>query len=189
MTSPEGPVLVGRDAGATTATVPGVREPVRRASDRFRGDVAGLRAVAVGLVLLYHAGLPLVPGGFIGVDVFFVVSGFLITSQLVTEIERTGRISLAHFYARRAKRILPAACVVLVVTAVFGWFLVPLDLRYDVGIDIASAALYVVNWRLADRAVDYLAQDTVPSPVQHYWSLAVEEQFYLVWPLLIIAAV
>jgi peptidoglycan/LPS O-acetylase OafA/YrhL len=160
-----------------------------RVSERFRGDVAGLRAVAVGLVLLYHAGLPFVPGGFVGVDVFFVISGFLITGQLVTEIDRTGRISLAGFYARRAKRILPAAGVVLVVTAGLTWFLIPLEAQEDIGVDIAGAAIYVINWRLADRAVDYLAQEALPSPVQHYWSLAVEEQFYLVWPMLIIAAV
>jgi peptidoglycan/LPS O-acetylase OafA/YrhL len=151
--------------------------------------VAGLRAVAVGLVLLFHAGLPFIPGGFVGVDVFFVISGFLITGQLVTEIDRTGRISLVGFYGRRAKRILPAASAVLVVTAALTWFLIPRDLHKEVGLDIAGAAAYVVNWRLADRSVDYMAQDSAPSPVQHYWSLAVEEQFYLLWPLLIIAAI
>ena len=158
-------------------------------SDRFRGDVAGLRAVAVGLVLLYHAGVRLVPAGFLGVDVFFVISGYLITGQLLSEIDRSGRISLTAFYARRAKRILPAAAVVLIATAVAVWMFVPRVRWQDIGGDIVSAATYVINWRLADRAVDYLAQDTPPSPVQHFWSLAVEEQFYLIWPLLILLAI
>ncbi|MGH3388505.1 MAG: acyltransferase family protein [Actinomadura sp.] len=157
-------------------------------SSRFRGDVEGLRAVAVGLVLLYHAGVPFVRGGFVGVDVFFVISGFLITTQLVSEVDRTGTVSLVRFYARRAKRLLPAAGVVLVVTALLVRLLVPQTRWREIGGDIVGSALYMVNWRLAERSVDYLADDR-PSPVQHFWSLAVEEQFYLVWPLLILLAV
>ena len=163
--------------------------PGAERSGRFRPDVAGLRAVAVGLVLIYHAGVGFLPGGFVGVDVFFVISGFLITRQLVEEIGRTGRISLAGFYARRAKRILPAATVVLVATAVATWLLVSRERWHDIGGDLLASAVYVVNWRFADRAVDYLAVDVAPSPVQHFWSLAVEEQFYLLWPLLIIGTV
>jgi peptidoglycan/LPS O-acetylase OafA/YrhL len=157
-------------------------------SDRFRGDVEGLRAVAIGLVLLYHAGLPFVPGGYVGVDVFFVISGFLITTQLVSELERTGRISLPRFYARRAKRLLPAVVVVLAATALLVRLFVPTVRWREIGADIISSALYLVNWRLADRSVDYLAEDSAASPVQHFWSLAVEEQYYLVWPLLILLA-
>ncbi|HEV7710646.1 MAG TPA: acyltransferase family protein [Asanoa sp.] len=156
---------------------------------RFRPDVAGLRAVAVGLVLIYHAGVGFLPGGFVGVDVFFVISGFLITRQLVGEIGRTGRISLAGFYARRAKRILPAATVVLIATAVATWLFVSRERWHDIGGDLLASAVYVVNWRFADRAVDYLAVGVAPSPVQHFWSLAVEEQFYLLWPLLIIGTI
>ncbi|GAA1844823.1 acyltransferase family protein [Asanoa iriomotensis] len=156
---------------------------------RFRADVAGLRAVAVGLVLIYHAGVGFLPGGFVGVDVFFVISGFLITRQLVDEIGRTGRVSLTGFYARRAKRILPAATIVLIATAVATWLFVTRERWHDIGGDLFASAVYVVNWRFADRAVDYLAIDVDPSPVQHFWSLAVEEQFYLVWPLLIIATI
>jgi peptidoglycan/LPS O-acetylase OafA/YrhL len=160
-----------------------------RRSSRFRGDVEGLRAVAVGLVLLYHAGVPFIRGGFVGVDVFFVISGFLITTQLVSEMDRTGSVSLVRFYARRAKRLLPAAGVVLVVTALLTWWFIPETRWKEIGGDIVGSALYVVNWRLAGRSVDYLAEDSQPSPVQHFWSLAVEEQFYLVWPLLILLAI
>jgi peptidoglycan/LPS O-acetylase OafA/YrhL len=108
---------------------------------------------------------------------------------LLAEIDRTGRVSLKGFYARRAKRILPAATIVLLATALASRLIVSRTRWEEIGGDIISAATYVINWRLADRAVDYLTQDSLPSPVQHYWSLAVEEQFYLVWPLLIIAAI
>lgn len=153
----------------------------------FRPDIEGLRAIAIGLVLLYHAGVGFLPGGFVGVDVFFVISGFLITGLLIREVERTGRISLRTFYARRAKRLLPAAAVVLVVAAIGTRVLLPVTQWRDFGGDILAAAVYLVNWRFADRAVDYLAEDVGPSPVLHFWSLAVEEQFYVVWPLLLVA--
>ncbi|SOC47745.1 Peptidoglycan/LPS O-acetylase OafA/YrhL, contains acyltransferase and SGNH-hydrolase domains [Blastococcus aggregatus] len=155
----------------------------------FRGDVEGLRAIAVGLVLLYHADSSLMPGGFIGVDIFFVISGFLITGLLLAEIETTGKISLVGFYGRRAKRLLPAAAVVLTTVAVLSVALLP-EIRWtSIGGDIVASAFYVANWRFAQGAVDYLAQDAAASPVQHFWSLAVEEQFYLIWPLLLLAAV
>jgi peptidoglycan/LPS O-acetylase OafA/YrhL len=179
-------------AGASTADVEPLtstaasRESPTRRGRRFRPDIEGLRAVAISLVLVYHAGVRWVPGGFVGVDVFFVISGFLITSLLVREVERSGRVALARFYARRARRLLPAAALTLVGAAVVTWWLLPITQRRVFGLDIVSAALYIVNWRLADRSVDYLAEDVAPSPVQHFWSLAVEEQFYLVWPALII---
>jgi len=157
---------------------------VRRSS--FRPDIEGLRAVAVGAVLLYHAGIVFVPGGFVGVDIFFVISGFLITGLLVREVERTGRISLKRFYARRARRLLPAAAVVLIVTAVLMWLTASEADWRTFGSDIVAAALYVENWQLAARSVDYLAEGTGASPVQHYWSLSVEEQFYIIWPLLLL---
>src|SRR5690625_235329 len=152
----------------------------------FRPDIEGLRAVAIGLVLIFHAGVRFVPGGFVGVDVFFVISGFLITGLLVREIQRDGRISLARFYARRAKRLLPAAGLVLVVTSILTWLTVSVVEWRTFGRDIIGSALYVVNWVLAGRSVDYLAEDVGVSPVQHFWSLAVEEQFYIVWPLLLV---
>ncbi|OKJ17454.1 hypothetical protein AMK19_03650 [Kitasatospora sp. CB01950] len=148
----------------------------------------GLRAIAVLLVLAFHAAPKLLPGGFVGVDVFFVISGFLITSLLVHEINKNGRLSLAGFYARRAKRLLPAACLTLLAAAGLTYVFLPITQRSVFGGDILAAALYFVNWRLADRSVDYLAADVMPSPVQHFWSLAVEEQFYLVWPVLIVLA-
>lgn len=153
----------------------------------LRGDIEGLRAVAVGTVLLYHVGIPFIPGGFVGVDIFFVISGFLITSLLLREAVRTGGISIGDFYARRARRLLPAASVVLLFTAVAGWLVLPGPDRLNLGTDVIAATFYVINWALALRSVDYLAEDAAPSALQHYWSLSVEEQFYVVWPLIIIA--
>jgi peptidoglycan/LPS O-acetylase OafA/YrhL len=145
--------------------------------------------VAVGLVMVYHAGLPFLPHGYLGVDVFFVISGYLITGLLLRELAATGRIDWPRFVARRARRLLPAAVLVLAVVAVLTWQLVPGRRGREIGGDIVGSALYVVNWVLAGRSVDYLAQDALPSPVQHFWSLAIEEQFYVVWPLALIALV
>ncbi|ANS78146.1 acyltransferase 3 [Serinicoccus hydrothermalis] len=153
-----------------------------------RPDVEGMRAVAVLLVLLYHAGVPWLPGGFSGVDVFFVISGYLITGLLLREATRTGRVDLARFWARRARRLLPASALVLLTTAALTLAWVPQVRWREIGWDVVASGLYVVNWRLADRSVDYLAEDSVASPVQHYWSLAVEEQFYVLWPLLVLLA-
>ncbi|MGK3953417.1 acyltransferase family protein [Microbacterium sp. I2] len=172
------------------ASVPAAGGPAsERAGSQFRPDIEGLRAVAVGSVLLSHAGMQFAPGGFVGVDVFFVISGFLITSLLLREVERTGSVSMARFYARRARRLLPAAALVLVVTAVLIWLTAsPVDWSTS-GADIVAAALYVENWLLAARSVDYLAEGITASSVQHYWSLSVEEQFYVVWPLLLLIVV
>ena len=156
------------------------------AGTALRGDIEGLRAIAVGTVLLYHLGLPWLPGGFVGVDVFFVISGFLITSLLLRESTKTGTVSISDFYARRARRLLPAASTVLLFTAVVGWFVLPRAARGDLATDVVASTFYVVNWALANRSVDYLAEDSAPSPLQHYWSLSVEEQYYVVWPLMIL---
>src|SRR5829696_1207676 len=164
--------------------------PVRSASvqttSRFRADVEGLRAVAVLAVVVYHAGLSQVGGGFVGVDVFYVLSGFLITGLLWEELQTTARLRLGAFYGRRARRLLPAAVLVLMVTLVASWvWLSPLQAR-GAARDAAAAALYVANYRFALQRTDYLA-DASPSPLQHYWSLGVEEQFYLLWPVLLLA--
>ncbi|MEZ5274496.1 MAG: SGNH hydrolase domain-containing protein [Ilumatobacteraceae bacterium] len=154
----------------------------------FRPDIQGIRALAVALVLLWHAGVTWLPNGYVGVDAFFVVSGFLINGILLRERQTTGRVSLSRFYARRARRLLPAACVTIAVTVVATMVLVP-ELRWStISGDAWASTFYVQNWRLAGRAVDYLAQEAAPSPFQHFWSLAVEEQFYLVWPALFLLA-
>lgn len=153
----------------------------------IRLDIEGMRTIAVGSVLVAHAGISFLAGGFVGVDVFFVLSGFLITGLLAREVSRTGRVSLSNFWARRLKRLLPASATVLAFSALVTYIWLPITQRETFGGDIVSAALYVVNWRLAARGVDYLAEDIGQSPVQHYWSLAVEEQFYLVWPILMLA--
>ena len=165
------------------------QRPVERAGwERFayRPPIDGLRAIAVMLVLLFHAGMPGIANGYIGVDVFFVLSGYLITSLIVRERLVTGTISLLVFYARRVRRLLPAAILVLLVTAfVYEWVAPPLDVMEN-RMGFTYAALYVSNWYFLSQAQDYFAADASPSPVLHYWSLSVEEQFYLAWPLLMI---
>ncbi|WP_134765283.1 acyltransferase family protein [Nocardioides sp. 1609] len=151
----------------------------------FRDDVQGMRALAVLTVIAAHAGVSFLPGGYVGVDVFFVISGFLITQLLVREAARSGRLSLAGFYARRARRILPAAGVVLVATLVASLVWLSVLEAIDLAKDAWWSAVFAANVRFAQEGVDYFSAEEAPSPVQHYWSLAVEEQFYLVWPLLV----
>ena len=154
---------------------------------KFRPDIEGLRAVAILLVVLYHARVSAVPGGYVGVDVFFVISGFLITRQLVTEVARTGKLSIAGFYARRMRRLLPASTLVLVVTLIAAKLWLPVLQLKALTRDVLYIVVYAMNYHLAAAKTNYLNADTPPSPLQHYWSLAVEEQFYFVWPLLILA--
>jgi peptidoglycan/LPS O-acetylase OafA/YrhL len=154
----------------------------------FRPDIEGMRAVAVLLVVLGHAGVGLFSGGYVGVDMFFVISGFLITSLLLKEAAQTKQISIVGFYARRMMRLLPASTLVLLATVAGAWlWLSPLQFR-STATDAISSAFYVNNFRLAINGTDYFAAAAAPSPFQHFWSLAVEEQFYVVWPVLIIAA-
>ena len=152
----------------------------------MRQEIQGLRAVAVLLVVLFHLWPHQVPGGYIGVDVFFVISGYLITSHILREVDRTGSVSLAGFWARRLRRLLPASYVVLLVTAVAVLVFVPRLMWQQFFGEILAASLYVENWTLAVNSVDYLAADNAPSPAQHYWTLSAEEQFYLIWPLLVL---
>ncbi|MBO1900612.1 acyltransferase family protein [Leucobacter weissii] len=169
--------------------MPDVREAPRRAdanraSAGFRTDIQGLRAIAVLLVVIYHAGVSQLSGGFIGVDVFFVISGFLITSHLVQRLEGGG-LRLSDFYARRVRRLLPAAWTVAVLTVVFGVAFLPRIVLPDLLTEAAATIAYIPNMLFAWRSTDYLANES-PSAFQHYWSLGIEEQFYLFWPLILL---
>ena len=159
-------------------------------SRRFRTDIEGLRGLAVLLVVIFHARPTWLPGGFIGVDVFFVLSGYLITRLLVDELETTGSIELPTFWARRARRLLPISALVIIFTVLASWLvLAPYAVR-SVVTDAVAASGFFVNFRFAFQLGDYFGAQLAassPSPLLHYWSLAVEEQFYLVWPLLLIA--
>ena len=155
----------------------------------MRREIQGLRAVAVLLVVAFHLWPDVVPGGYVGVDVFFVISGYLITAHLLREVEETGRVRLGRFWARRLRRLLPAAHLVLLVTAAGVLVLVPRLLWQQFLGEVLASGLYVENWLLAHNAVDYLAAENQPSPAQHYWTLAAEEQFYLVWPVLVLLGI
>ncbi|KZB86256.1 acyltransferase family protein [Amycolatopsis regifaucium] len=151
-----------------------------------RRDIQGLRALAVGLVIVYHLRPEWLPGGFIGVDVFFVISGYLIIGTLTGELRRTGTIRLRQFYARRIRRLLPAASLVLLSTVLVTWLLLPISRWPAIMSDVLTSSLNVHNWALAAKAADYAHATAAVSPVQHFWSLSVEEQFYLVIPLVLL---
>jgi peptidoglycan/LPS O-acetylase OafA/YrhL len=146
----------------------------------------GIRGIAVLLVLLFHLRVPGFHAGFIGVDLFFVLSGFLITSLLLEEIRRTGRISVPAFWARRARRLLPALVLVLLVVGIVTWFTATYTERAAIRGDLLATTGYVANWHLISTST-YFADVGVDSPLEHTWSLGIEEQFYLVWPLLVFA--
>jgi peptidoglycan/LPS O-acetylase OafA/YrhL len=147
-------------------------------------QIQGLRALAALLVVIFHARL--VPGGFIGVDIFYVISGYLITGLILREIEKTGTLDLQNFYQRRIKRLLPTSVFVLFVTAIVGMFVLPAITRDALGRDLFAAATYISNYLFAWWQNDYQNLNATPSPFIHYWSLAVEEQFYVVWPIFIL---
>ena len=147
-------------------------------------QIQGLRALAALLVTIFHA--KLLPGGFIGVDIFYVISGYLITGLIIREIENTGKLDLQSFYQRRIKRLLPTSVFVLFVTAIVGMFVLPAITRDALGRDLFAAATYISNYLFAWWENDYQNLDATPSPFIHYWSLAVEEQFYVVWPIFIL---
>jgi peptidoglycan/LPS O-acetylase OafA/YrhL len=146
-------------------------------------QIQALRALAASLVVLFHA--KLTPGGFIGVDIFYVISGYLITGLILKEIHESGFFKFKAFYLRRAKRLLPASLGVLAATAGLAWFVLPPTVRSDLGKDIFAAAIYISNYLFAWWQNDYQNLNATPSPVIHYWSLAVEEQFYIFWPIAI----
>lgn len=159
------------------------------ATDSIRSDVQALRAVAVMAVLAYHLWPNRVTGGYVGVDVFFVVSGFLIGSHLLREVDESGTIRIARFWARRARRLLPASLLVLATTAIAVAAWVPRSLWQQFLGEVAASTLYVENWFLSWTSVDYLAAANAPSPVQHFWTLSVEEQFYILLPLVMLATI
>ena len=147
-------------------------------------QIQGLRALAALLVTIFHA--QLVPGGFIGVDIFYVISGYLITGLILREIEQTGSLDLNAFYQRRIKRLLPTSVFVLFITAIVGMFVLPAITRDALGRDLFAAAAYISNYLFAWWQNDYQNLNATPSPFIHYWSLAVEEQFYVVWPIFLL---
>lgn len=146
--------------------------------------IQSLRALAALLVLIYH--IDLLPGGYIGVDIFYVLSGYLITDLLLRELERSEKLDFPAFYARRFKRLLPASFLVVISTGIIGWFLLPPTYRSDFGRDLIAASTYISNFLFALWNNDYQNLGATPSPFIHFWSLAVEEQFYLFWPILIL---
>lgn len=166
------------------ASVPHAVGHRARSANRFRSDIQGLRAIAVVAVVAYHSGVAGLSGGYAGVDVFFVISGFLITTHLAGSIKDRS-LRLRHFYARRVRRLMPASITVLLVSVVLGYLVTaPLD-RQGVLQDAAATALYMPNILFAVQGTDYLAGNA-PSLFQHYWSLGLEEQFYLLWPILLL---
>ena len=161
-------------AGDEAGTAPGDRP--------FRPDVQGLRAIAILLVVLFHADIPGFGGGYVGVDVFFAISGFVITGVLLRERVATRRTSLVRFYGRRARRIIPAASLVIVVTVVAAYHYLGSLTGQATAVDGQWAALFLANYHFAASQTNYLASQRPPSALQNYWSLAVEEQFYIVYP-------
>lgn len=154
----------------------------------MRADIQGLRAVAVLLVIADHY-IHRPTGGFIGVDVFFVISGFLITGHLFREAERDGRISFKKFYGKRARRILPAALTVTIITIAVAFTAFTTSRAQTIATDGLWATLFSANWRFIAVGTDYMHMDDAVSPLQHYWSLSIEEQFYFVWPFIMVLAI
>jgi peptidoglycan/LPS O-acetylase OafA/YrhL len=170
--------------------LPADRSPEHAEPPRFLPHVQGLRAIAVLLVVLYHFWPGRLPGGYVGVDVFFVISGFLITAHLMRELTATGTVRLGQFWARRARRLLPASLLVLLFCAIVAMspYLTPTSALPNEVREIVASTFYVENWYLALNSADYLGHGGEPTSVQHYWSLSLEEQFYVMWPLLMLLA-
>lgn len=172
-----------------------LQEPVDRSPEhaepsRFIPHVQGLRAIAVLAVVLYHFWPGRFSGGYVGVDVFFVISGFLITAHLMRELTATGTVRLGQFWARRARRLLPASLLVLLFCALVAMspYLTPISALPNEVREILASTFYVENWYLALNSADYLNHAGDPTTVQHYWSLSLEEQFYVMWPLIMLLA-
>lgn len=176
-------------ARSRRSTIPNRATLVRdapRTRTTFRPEIQALRALAIAAVVVYHLMPERLRGGFVGVDIFFVISGYLITAHLVRDVAKGTRTPFA-FWARRIRRLMPASLTVLVVTAIATMAVVPQQLWQQFLREVVSSTLYVENWHLASASVHYLSASAPPSPVQHFWTLSVEEQFYLVWPLILLA--
>ncbi|WP_051048545.1 acyltransferase family protein [Robiginitomaculum antarcticum] len=156
---------------------------------KFRTDIQGMRAIAVILVLVFHVFPALMPGGYIGVDIFFVISGFLICGLILKGTERDGKFDAIAFYGKRIRRLLPAATLVLILSAVIAYFVLPQTRWADTGREIIASTLYVENLYLHFQSTNYLTADKPASPLQHFWSLSVEEQFYIFWPIIMLVMV
>ncbi len=150
-----------------------------------RADIQALRSLAIVAVLIFHVWPELLPGGFVGVDIFFVISGFLITGHLYRQVHRHGRVDFKDFWARRARRLLPASMLAIAVTSVATYFLTTASWFIKIKDEAYGSIFYVQNWVLVDKLTDYLRNDGTESPFQHFWSLSVEEQYYIFWPILL----
>ena len=157
----------------------------RQERSSFRRDIQGLRAVAVVLVILVHAAVPGLEGGYVGVDIFFVISGFVITGLLLRQPPRSIRRNLGYFYARRIRRIVPAATLTLVATVLAAYFLLGVNFESQLLVDVRWTALFAANFRFINTGSNYFVPGVAPSLLTHFWSLAVEEQFYLFYPLVV----
>src|ERR1700759_4879627 len=151
----------------------------------YRPGLDGLRAIAVAAVFLYHARIDWLPGGYLGVDLFFVLSGYLITSLLLAEFRSSGRIALGAFWVRRARRLFPALLSLLPVVAGYARSFARTDELSAVRAQALAALAYVANWQAIFQHKSYWELFAAPSPLEHTWSLSIEEQFYVVWPLLV----
>lgn len=177
---------VALTGGRPQASATSARHPRTGLEKAFLPQVQALRAISVLLVVGFHLWPEQLTGGYVGVDVFFGISGFLIAGHLLREVDATGRIGLRNFWARRIRRLLPAAFLVLWASLAGTLLLVPTTAWRQITTSIGASALYIENWQLARDSVDYFAFDNIESPAQHYWSLSVEEQFYLIWPVLLL---
>ncbi len=174
-----------RTPDAPPASAPTVQDRSHHAA-RYQPEIQGLRALAVILVVIYHFWPGHLSGGYVGVDVFFVISGYLITAHLFKEASTRGTVRLSRFWARRIRRLLPLSLLVLLITAVLTVLVMPSTEWQATRRQIIASALYVQNWVLAGDSVDYSKMDQGATAVQHFWSLSVEEQFYVLWPLLLV---
>ncbi|MEO8938724.1 MAG: acyltransferase, partial [Burkholderiaceae bacterium] len=157
-----------------------------RASNHYRLDIEGLRTIAVGLVVAFHYDVRAFHGGYIGVDIFFVISGYLITGLLTREVRATATIDFLRFYGRRAKRLLPAALLTTIVTLVVGSFVFSPPEMLATSKAAFASSIYLSNFWFLRATLDYFAAESSLNPFLHTWSLSVEEQFYFVWPALIL---